>query len=137
MPAFVIAAALLGAGEDVGVLVTAATALLTALITGGLSVLNWVQRSRETGAKQRAEQAQMATVAQEAALAGLKDTYNQGWTLLRQQNESQQVQIGQLQGLVGQLQGQLSDCRDERRALAEHGEAQELRIRELERKLAP
>ena len=43
------------AAQDAGVLATAITALITALITGVVSVLIWVQRMRESGAKAQAE----------------------------------------------------------------------------------
>lgn len=123
------------AAQDVGVLATAITALITALITGVVSVLNWVQRMRESGAKAQAEEAKQASIAQQAALDGLKETYRQGWELLNKTIISQQEQITAQQGLIGQLQGQLSDCRDERQALATENRQNVHRIEELERKV--
>lgn len=124
------------AAQDTGVLVTAITALITAGLTGVVSVLNWVQRMRESGAKAQAEEAKQASIAQQAALDGLRETYRQGWELLNSTITSQQTQITAQQNQIGQLEGQLKDCREERHSLAEENRGHTLRIEELERKTA-
>lgn len=127
---------LLVAAQDSGALIAALTALVTAAITGLVSVLNWVQRARESGAKAKADEAERANIATQAALDGLRETYRQGLDLLNTTITSQQTQITAQQNQIGQLEGQLKDCREERHSLAEENRGHTLRIEELERKMA-
>ena len=117
----------LAAAENTPVLVTAVTAMIASVTASVLAVLNWVQRARESGAKVKAEAASDASIATQAALDGLRETYRQGVELLRSTISDQQTQISALTNTVGQLQGQLTDCRDERKV-------QDARIKELERR---
>lgn len=80
--------------------VAAVAALVTAIAGGGVGIAGFVRSSRAEDAKTRADAAGVGLEYLERALAALQETN------LRQQGE------------LGELRGQLKECRTEREAMA-------------------
>ena len=92
--------------------VASIAAMCTAIVGGGLGIAGWFRSARADDAKGRAD----------AAGVGLE--------YLRESLRAQQDQIVRQEGEIGELRGQLRECRDERHQLA-------VRVAELEEKMPP
>ena len=112
--------------------VSSLIALVTAIGAAAGVFLTYLKQAREQGAKDKAQEANIATAAAQA-----------GVNILTGGMEALQSVIQTMSLQLGEVRGQLKDCKEERQTLQEHTKvldemiaAQGARIAELERLVA-